>query len=130
MDFERGGIEFQKSVTQEVRDESGYSENQQAKDVEQKGVDFKNMQNRKQSQPVFRQSKILGAYKKISSRIEQLLVVVTTTVLPNSRQHDAILDEIKTLRNVQEELIQCLLLDQKGALRRETTSKETWNLIE
>ena len=107
--------------------ESGYSEEEQAKVIEGSQVDIKQVKKRT---PVAldMQTKILNAYKKTHEVIVSLLEQLQGSP-NNARYQDKIVEEIKELREVQEELMQCMLLEQRGELSEATASMRAWDLI-
>ena len=108
--------------------ESGYSEEEQAQIVEGSTVDTKQVKKRVASLPVDRQAKILDAVRQTqATRVDLLKQLQESTI--NSRHQEKILEEIRSLHILEEELVQCLLLEQKGELSERTASQEAWNLI-
>jgi hypothetical protein len=128
MDFERGYS--LPDATKAQPTESGYSESEQALDIETKGVDFKNGKKRKPLQQASRQVKILTAFQQTNTKLAQVVLSLSQISVDSSRQQEKILDEIRSLKNLQDELLHCLLLEQRGALTKDIASKEAWNLIE
>ncbi|HET9947041.1 MAG TPA: hypothetical protein VFQ63_03180 [Patescibacteria group bacterium] len=111
-----------------VRD-AGFSEEEQAKVIEGSHMDIKQIKKRKPIQTVSRQQKIYSSYLALGEKVS-LLVGQLSDMTDNERQRDMLLSEIKQIRALQDELLSCLLLEQRGELSQLTTSKEAWNLIE
>lgn len=129
MDFERG---FEGSPQdKKIGHESGYSEEEQAQDIEAKAFDIKNMKKRKpMPTAVSRKDAIIAEYRKNTEAILQLVQSVYELNGANIRQEEQIVMEIKKLRELQEELLNALILEQKGMLTPESISKMAWDLIE
>ncbi len=130
MDFERGS-EF---ITKEepVNKESSYSEEEQAKVIEGSTVDIKQAGNKRKPLPsaLSRKEKIVAVYKRNLEKILQLVETISQISGKNYRQEEQIMEEIKSLRHVQEELLNALLLEGKGQLTEKSISQEAWNLIQ
>ena len=114
-------------IREQSQNENGYSEEEQAKVIEGSQVDLKQLKKRKPL-VVDRQAKILTAYDTTHQTIVGL-VKELQIVSNNPRHQEKIIEEIKLLRSIQEELLQCLLLEQKGELSEEKASQDVWNLI-
>ncbi len=110
--------------------ESGYSEAEQAKVIEGTQVDLRQLKKRKPAAPILtnRQDKILVAYQNSHDQMKMLLVSLNANA-DNPRHHEKILEEIKSLKELQDELLQCLLLEHRGELSQITASNRAWNLI-
>lgn len=122
------GLPLPGPTREKAPQESGYSEKEQAQIMEGSTVDTKQIKKRVASLPVDRQAKILTAYRNTQQAILELLNQLKESTI-NSRHQEKILEEIRALHVVEEELVQCLLLEQKGELSENTASQEAWNLI-
>lgn len=131
MDFERG-IEFDAQPTRPVNKESSYSEEDQAKVIEGSNTDIKQVGNKRKrtSQSVSHKEKIIKSYRNNLERIISLVESLSILEGTNHRQEEQIVEEIKNIRHLQEELLNALLLEQKGVLSEESISKEAWSLIQ
>ena len=139
MDFERG-MEFVatkpeetgESRVEKTRKDSSYSEEEQAKIVEDSNQDTKQTGNKRKRVVSLssRKEKIIKSYRANLEKIFQLVETISTLEGQNYRQEEQIVEEIKKIRHLQEELLTALILEQKGALTPESVSEETWILIE
>lgn len=116
------------STREHLPKESTYSEEEQAKIIEGSQVDIKQVKKRKPLLVVDRQAKIIAVYDQTHQSILGLLGELEQ-IVGNFRHQEKVLEEIKLLRMLQEELVQCLLLEQRGELSEDTASQEAWNLI-
>lgn len=108
--------------------ENGYSEEEQAKVIEGAQVDLKQIKKRKPVEEFNRQRKIKEAYRQTQMQLVALIDELQQ-IIDNIRHQEKILEEVQRLHTLQEELIHCLLLEQKGELSEVTTSQDAWNLI-
>lgn len=115
-------------IREQLPTESGYSEEEQAKIVEGSLTDIKQLKKRKPLVIVDRQVKIIAAYDQTHQKIMGLLAELKQ-IVGNPRHQEKVIEEMKSLRTLQDELLQCLLLEQRGELSEDTTSQEAWNLI-
>lgn len=133
MDFERG-VEFG-SKEALIHKESGYSEEELAKAVEGSQQDVKNPPagggNKRKPLPTTksRKDKIIATYRENLEKIFRNIEAIADLNGKNFRQEEQLIEEIRLLRHLQEELLNALLLEQKGLLKEESISKEAWNLI-
>lgn len=136
MDFERG---TEIISNRESKKESSYSETEQAQVVEGSAMDVKQVPSvssgqagnkRKPIASLSQQDKIIAVYRKNSGKILSYVQSIYDLNGANPRQEEQIVEEIKRLRKIQEELLNALLLEQKGSLSQESISKEAWNLIQ
>ena len=116
------------STREQLSTESGYSEEEQAKIIEGSLTDIKQLKKRKPVVAVDRQVKIIAAYDQTHQKIMELLAELRQ-IVGNLRHQEKVLEEMKSLRMLQDELVQCLFLEQRGELSKDTTSQEAWNLI-
>src|SRR5260221_7753009 len=108
--------------------DSGYSETEQVKIIEGSTVDIKIAKKRKPLIIVSRQEKIFAEYQKTHDTI-LLLLKSLEDLQDNPRHQEKALEEIKSLRVFQDELLHSLLLEQRGELTQQTASQAVWNLI-
>ena|SRR5258706_377427 len=134
--FERGEeiiVEVTESLqkSQTLRKhESGYSEEEQVRVIEGSQVDIKQVKKRKPLLQVSRQQKIVIAYQELSEKVFQLVTSLSSLHGENLRKSENILEDIREIRKMQDELLNALVLEQKGNLDKSAISKSTWNLIE
>jgi len=128
MDFERSS-EFLPPMPAET--DAGYSEKDAAKVVEGSLLDTKQIGNKRKRllHDSSRKNKIIASYKANLEKIFQLVEAIAALEGKNYRQEEQLLEEIKRLRHLQEELLNALILDQKGSLSQENFSKEAWSMI-
>lgn len=127
MDFERGS-EYMPTPPPEM--DAGYSEKASAQVTEGVQQDLKNQKKRTPAfSVVSRKEKIITAYKNNLDKIIALVESISRLEGINHRQEEQIVDEIKSIRHLQEELLNALLLEQKGILTEESISKDAWALI-
>jgi hypothetical protein len=69
------------------------------------------------------------SYRKNLEKIFQLVESISVLEGKNYRQEEQIVEEIKSLRHLQEELLNALILEGKDMLSEESVSKDVWNLI-
>jgi len=115
---------------QEKNFESGYSETEQAFDVEVRAGEWKRLKNFKTYKNRTRQGKILVTYQAVSNRLNQLVEAYYKLVADNPHQGQKLLKELKELRAIQEILLNCLVWEPKGELEENMVPKEVWELIE
>ncbi|MGH7245405.1 MAG: hypothetical protein ACREGI_00545 [Candidatus Levyibacteriota bacterium] len=117
---------------EKTKTESGYSEKEQAKIVEGKTKDISVIRKRQADgqQTDSQKEKILKGYHELSGRVNALVEEYYNLETQNHRQAENLLEEIKTLREIQEELLHCMVLASKGQLNKESVSQEVWDLIE
>jgi len=119
-----------KSQSRLSRHESGYSEEEQVRIIEGSQVDIKQVKKRKPLLQVSRQQKIVIAYQELSEKVFQLVTSLSSLHGENLRKSEHILEDIREIRKMQDELLNALVLEQKGNLDKSAISKSTWNLIE
>lgn len=110
--------------------ESGYSEQEQAFDIEVRAGEWKRLKNFKIYQRRSRQGKILVTYQAVSNRLNQLVEMYYKLVRDNPAQGEKLLKELKKLRIIQDILLNCLVWEPKGQLEKSMVPKEIWELIE
>lgn len=126
MDYERGP----EYMPPQPEMDAGYSEKESAQITEGSQQDLKTQKKRTPAVPVMtRKDKIIAAYKTNLDKIITLVESLSRLEGVNHRQEEQIVDEIKRIRHLQEELLNALLLEQKGILTEESISKDAWVLI-
>lgn len=117
-----------KEKAQEVRSE-GYSEKELDLDIEIKAGEWQNLKKFKTYQKRSRQGKIIATYQAVSNRLNQLVALYYKFVSGNPKEAKKMLDELKKLRLIQEILLNCLVWDPKGQLKKDMVPQEVWDLI-
>ena len=110
-------------------DESGFSEKEEALDIEVRAGEWQNLKKFKTYQRRSRQGKIIVTYQAVSNRLNQLVGLYYKLVSNNPKQGSKLLNELKRLRVIQDILVQCLVWEPKGQLRKEMVPKEVWEMI-
>lgn len=113
----------------ESRDESGYSEKEDALDLEIRAGEWQNLRRFKSYQRRSRQGKIIAIYQAVSNRLNQLVAMYYRFVSNNPRQGAKMLDELRRLRLIQEILLNCLVWEPKGQLEKSMVPSDLWELI-
>ena len=111
------------------KDESGFSEKEEALDIEVRAGEWQNLKKIKTYQRRSRQGKIIVTYQAVSNRLNQLVALYSKLVSKNPKQGEKLLGELKRLRNIQDILVQCLVWEPKGQLNKGMVSKEVWEMI-
>lgn len=118
--------EYEKSKSE---DESGFSEKEEALDIEMRAGEWQNLKKFKTYQKRSRQGKIIATYQAVSNRLNQLVALYYKLVSNNPKQGVKLLEELRKLRNIQDILLQCLVWEPKGQLDKEMVPKEVWEMI-
>jgi len=111
------------------KDESGYSEKEEALDIEMRAGEWQNLKKFKTYQNRSRQGKIIVTYQAVSNRLNQLVGLYYTLVGKSPKQGVKLLNELKKLRYIQDILLQCLVWEPKGELEKNMVPKEVWDMI-
>lgn len=111
------------------KDESGFSEKEEALDIEMRAGEWQNLKKFKTYQRRSRQGKIIATYQAVSNRLNQLVGLYYKLVSKNPKQGAKLLDELRRLRNIQDILLQCLVWEPKGKLEKNMIPKEVWEMI-
>jgi len=122
-EYEASGSEYMSE------DETGYSEEQLDIDAEIQAGEWHSLRKSKTYQRRSRQWKIIATYKAISNRLNQLVSIYYKLVGANPKQGEKMLKELRHLRTLQEILLQCMVWEPKGDLRKEMVPEELWDLI-
>ncbi len=125
MNFER----FNEEKNQETGNE-GFSEKELDLDIEIKAGEWQNLKKFRTYQKRSRQGKIIATYQAVSNRLNQLIALYYKFVSGNPRQARKMLDELRRLRLIQEILMNCLIWDPKGQLKKDMVPSDVWDLIE
>ena len=113
----------------ETKDESGFSEKEEALDIEMRAGEWQNLKKFKTYQKRSRQGKIIATYQAVSNRLNQLVALYYKLVSNNPKQGAKLLEELRKLRNIQDILLQCLVWEPKGQLEKDLVPKEVWEMI-
>jgi hypothetical protein len=111
------------------KDESGFSEKEEALDIEMRAGEWQNLKKFKTYQRRSRQGKIIATYQAVSNRLNQLVGLYYQLVSKNPKQGVKLLTELKKLRFIQDILLQCLVWEPKGELEKNMVPKEVWDMI-
>lgn len=110
--------------------DGGFSEKELDLDIEVRAGEWQNLKKFKTYQKRSRQGKIIATYQAVSNRLNQLVGMYYKFVGSNPKQAKKMLDELKKLRLIQEILMNCLVWEPNGQLKKDMVPKEVWNLIE
>jgi hypothetical protein len=111
------------------KDQSGFSEKEDALDIEMRAGEWQNLKKFKTYQKRSRQGKIIVTYQAVSNRLNQLVALYYKLVSKDPKQGAKLLDELRKLRNIQDVLLQCLVWEPKGKLEKSMVSKDVWEMI-
>ena len=114
---------------EESKDESGFSEKEAALDIEVRAGEWQNLKKFKTYQRRSRQGKIIVTYQALSNRLSQLTKLFYELCRDHPAKAGKFLLEIKKLRFIQDILLQCLVWEPKGQLKKEMVPKEVWEMI-
>lgn len=106
------------------RDESGYSENTSAMQLEIDAGEWTRLPEFLSYRRRSRQGKIIATYQAISNRLNQLVALYYELVKENPQRSLKLLKEIKRLRFLQKFLLDCLVWEQKGELEEHDIPEE------
>lgn len=121
MEYKRG--------EEEEADESGYSEKEDALDIEIRAGEWQSLRRFKTYQRRSRQGKIIATYQAVSNRLNQLVGMYYRFVSNNPNDGTKMLEELRRLRLIQEILLNCLVWEPKGQLEKSMVPKDVWELI-
>ena len=128
--IERGIImESEKKKEKAEADESGHSEKQSDLDAEIQAGEWQQIRKFKVYQDRSRQGKIIAMHKAVTNRLNQLNRLYYDLVSKDPNGGEKLLVELRKLRVMQDILLQCLVWEPKGELRKELVSDEIWELI-
>jgi len=110
--------------------ESGYSEKQMDLDAEIAAGEWESLKKYKTYQKRSRQWKIIATYQAVNNRLNQLVRLYYELLKDKPKDAEKLLKELRRLRLIQEFLLQCMVWEPKGELKRDMVPKEIWELIE
>ncbi len=110
--------------------ESGYSEKQADLDAEIQAGEWQSLRKYKTYQTRSRQWKIIATYQAVNNRLNQLVKLYYELLRDKPKDAERMLNELRKLRLMQEFLLQCMVWEPKGQLKRDMVPKEIWELIE
>ncbi len=113
----------------EAKDESGFSEKEAALDIEVRAGEWQNLKKFKTYQKRSRQGKIIVTYQAVSNRLNQMVALYYKLVSKSPKQGAKLLDELRRLRFLQDILLQCLVWEPKGQLKKGMVPEEVWEMI-
>jgi hypothetical protein len=119
-------MEYGKSDSQAEYDQ-GYSEKQSALDTEIQAGGWRNLGSFTDFKAYSRQQKIFLVYQALSNNLCQM---ISSVFFSAQNEEEGFLKELKTLRMIQDILLNCLLWEQKGQLEKDMIPKEVWDLIQ
>ena len=108
----------------------GFSEKELDLDIEIRAGEWQNLKKFKTYQKRSRQGKIIATYQAVSNRLNQLVALYYKFVSNNPREAKKMLSDLRRLRLIQEILMNCLVWDPKGQLKKDMVPQEVWDLIE
>ena len=111
------------------RGEGGFSEKELDLDIEIRAGEWQNLKKFKTYQKRSRQGKIIATYQAVSNRLNQLVALYYKFVSNNPKEGKKMLGELRKLRLIQEILMNCLVWDPKGQLKKDMVPQEVWDLI-
>lgn len=109
--------------------ESGYSEKENALDIEIRAGEWQNLKKFKVYQNRSRQGKIIATYQAVSNRLNQLVALYYKFVGDNPKKAAKLLEELRRLRYFQDILLNCLVWEPRGQLEKDAVPEEVWELI-
>lgn len=114
---------------EEEAGDEGFSEKELDLDIEVRAGEWQNLKKFKTYQKRSRQGKIIVTYQAVSNRLNQLVALYYKFVGGNPKEAKKMLDELRKLRLIQEILLNCLVWEPKGELKKEMVPQEIWDLI-
>lgn len=122
-------MEYEKE-SQYNKTDTGFSEKEMDLDIEVRAGEWQNLKKFKTYQRRSRQGKIIATYQAVSNRLNQLVGMYYKFVGVNPREGEKMLKELRKLRLMQEILLNCLVWEPKGELKKDMVPLEIWELIE
>ncbi|MCL5970556.1 MAG: hypothetical protein M1450_03590 [Patescibacteria group bacterium] len=122
-------MEYEREKSHHETD-GGFSEKEMDLDIEVRAGEWQNLKKFKTYQRRSRQGKIIATYQAVSNRLNQLVGMYYKFVGVNPREGEKLLKELRKLRLMQEILLNCLVWEPKGELKKDMVPKEIWELIE
>ncbi|MDO8657618.1 MAG: hypothetical protein Q7K55_02675 [Candidatus Levybacteria bacterium] len=123
-------MEYEKGEGHYKETDGGFSEKEMDLDIEVRAGEWQNLKKFKTYQRRSRQGKIIATYQAVSNRLNQLVGMYYKFVGVNPREGEKMLKELRKLRLIQEILLNCLVWEPKGELKKDMVPKEVWELIE
>lgn len=114
----------------ETRGDGGFSEKEDALDIEVRAGEWQNLKKFKAYQKRSRQGKIIATYQAVSNRLNQLVSLYYKFVAVNPAKGAKLLEELRRLRFLQEILLNCLVWEPRGQLGKNKVPQDVWELIE
>lgn len=111
------------------KDETGYSEKQLDLDAEIQAGEWQSLRRFKVYRQRSRQGKIIATYQAVSNRLNQLVGMYYKLVGDNPRSGEKMLSELRHLRMLQEILLNCMIWEPKGQLRKDMVPSDVWEMI-
>ena len=127
--FLQNKMDKEKDSSSEKGD-GGFSEKELDLDIEIRAGEWQNLKKFKTYQKRSRQGKIIATYQAVSNRLNQLVALYYKFVSGNPKEAKKMLSELRRLRLIQEILMNCLVWDPKGQLKKDMVPSEVWDLIE
>jgi|GEM_PF-1206859 len=112
------------------KDESGYSEADTDLNLEIQAGEWQSLGKFKVFKRRSRQGKIIATYQAVSNRLNQLVALYYKFVASEPTKASKMLEELRKLRYMQEILLQCLIWEPKGELKRDKVPQDIWEMIE
>lgn len=113
----------------ESQADSGFSEKEDALDIEIRAGEWQNLKKFKTYQKRSRQGKIIATYQAVSNRLNQLVGLYYRFVSNNPKEAAKMLEELRRLRLMQEILMNCLVWEPQGKLEKDMVPADLWELI-
>ena len=122
-------MEYEKGERHYKETDTGFSEKEMDLDIEVRAGEWQNLKRFKTYQRRSRQGKIIATYQAVSNRLNQLVGMYYKFVGVNPREGEKMLKELRKLRLIQEILLNCLVWEPKGKLKKEMVPQEIWDII-
>ncbi len=123
-------MDYEKEKKESRSEYSTYNEKELDLDIEIRAGEWQNLKKFNTYRKRSRQGKIIATYQAVSNRLNQLVGLYYKFVGNNPKQAEKLLDELKKLRLIQEVLLNCLVWEPKGELKKDMVPKDVWSLIE
>ncbi len=122
--------EFAETIDTKHIDESGYSEKQTDLDVEIKAGEWQDLRKVRTYRSRPRLGKIIATYQAVSNKINHLVSQYYHFVTADPKQAAKMLEELRRLRWIQDILLNCLVWEPKGELKKHMIPQEVWSLFD
>jgi len=110
--------------------DSGYSEKQADLDAEIDAGEYETLKNFKTYKRRSRQWKIIATYQAVNNRLNQMVKLYYELLRDKPKDAEKMLKELRKLRLMQDFLLQCMVWEPKGELKKDMVPKDIWDLIE